>query len=828
MSSTRIIPALVLLAIGAIAAPARASTEADTLRTTHRAQYERGELVLAIDHAGKEVARRRSEADSLELATALHDLGTYLADDSRNESALACLEESIALRRARLGPDHELLVEPMFALSSVYQRMGDFEAAERAARDAVVIVRKLPDSADPRVLYGLFNLAKLLRFQGEKQDAIDLLNEGLVTLERQPGVSMELIGYRNMLALVYNELLRHEEAARLFRSNVRDCRVLYPDDSVQSLEATDNLALTYGLLRRLESADSLLDQATARAEALRSKGGNVKQTQHIIGHYRGRIANWNGRYDEGERYLQGALERLLAMNYPRGHEQVIRCYTQLGDSPAGRGDFRGAEAYFDSAVAGFEAARLRTGPGTRPATFVNTPYESRTICRVQLNRPEEAWEDIESARGRLLSDSLLGDTVPFALARVRKSLRADEAIVGWLDHELPEGTPRAYAYVIRSTGLVQWVRLPVTPAERVFTRAQRYARFRDAIVDAGYSAFGGDDFPRGDAQQIWNDRLAPLARQLEGVRGLIVIPSDAMSSLPLDALVDESGKFAGERFAIRQAPSASIYAWLCEQSRGVEKTPRSGLLVGDPPFRAEHLAVWTPPATETASRSRVDSSTLRGAVKRDPAALAALPRLPWSRGEIETIAALLPESTTLVGADASRQALTKLAAGGDLGHFDIIHFATHALVDDIKPERSALVLAQVHAAKAAKTPDIGVVTAEEIGHWRLNAELVTLSACETALGRNVFGEGTVGFAYPLLRAGSHCLLASRWPVNDEATALLMGRFYSNWLGANSATRLTKADALRDARMWLRQWRDRSGERPYEHPYYWASFVLVGR
>ena len=101
MSSTRIIPALAPLAIGAIAAPARASTEADRFGTTHRAQYERGELVLAIDHAGKEVARRRSEADSLELATALHDLGTYLADDSRNESALACLEESIALRRAR-------------------------------------------------------------------------------------------------------------------------------------------------------------------------------------------------------------------------------------------------------------------------------------------------------------------------------------------------------------------------------------------------------------------------------------------------------------------------------------------------------------------------------------------------------------------------------------------------------------------------------------------------------------------------------------------------------------------------------------------------------
>jgi CHAT domain-containing protein len=124
----------------------------------------------------------------------------------------------------------------------------------------------------------------------------------------------------------------------------------------------------------------------------------------------------------------------------------------------------------------------------------------------------------------------------------------------------------------------------------------------------------------------------------------------------------------------------------------------------------------------------------------------------------------------------------------------------------------------------------GIVTAHEIGaQWKLGADLVTLSACETALGRNILGEGTVGFAHPLIQCGANAVLASLWSVNDESSELLMRRFYDNWLGTVAAVtpRMDKAEALRDAQLWLRDWRDAKGRQPYRHPYYWTAFVLIG-
>ncbi len=742
------------------------------------------------------------------------------------------LEDEVALRdvlriqQRELGPDHALIARTLRALDNA--DLSEPWRSEQYSRESLAMLRRVYGPDDPRLFDGMFDLAFKLRSAGEIQESIDLLAEGLAIYEKQFDVHPRMINCRNGIAIMSNDLQRYAESERLMRRNLRDCRILYPDDSVQSAFVTINLALTCMFLGQCAHADSLLDDATARAGVLGERGEDVTHLAHTIGAYRGRLATWCGRYAEAEVFLKAAQERAFARNYPPGHEQIVKSYLYLGEARAGAGDFRGAESYFDQAVESYETVRSRIGPGTRPASFQKTPYEYRALARLASNRPEDAWQDIERSRGRLLSDSLLGGAIPFPLARVQRALGADDAIVGWVDHELPDGSPLAYAYVVRSTGSVRWVQLPADRTERVFARAERYRRFRAAIVDAGYSAFGGAEFPGDEARRIWKERVAPLMGHLDGATTLTVIPSDAMAALPLDALVDETGRFAGDRFAIRQAPSASVYAWLCEQSRGTGKTPRSGLLVGDPPFREEHLAAWTRPAMETASRGRADPATLRGAVRRDQASLEALPRLPWSREEVESIAALLPDATVLLGADASRESIERLAANGELARFDVVHLATHALVDDLTPERSALVLAQVGCTKDADARGTCLVTAEEIDGWHLNAELVTLSACETALGRNVFGEGTIGFAYPLLRAGARSLLASRWPVNDEATALLMGRFYSNWIGAKGATRMTTAEALREARVWLRQWRDRSGSRPYEHPYYWASFVLVGR
>ena len=173
-----------------------------------------------------------------------------------------------------------------------------------------------------------------------------------------------------------------------------------------------------------------------------------------------------------------------------------------------------------------------------------------------------------------------------------------------------------------------------------------------------------------------------------------------------------------------------------------------------------------------------------------------------------------------------------------MGEFRILHFATHALVDDRRPERSALVLAQIglpdplDVVLQGDEPVDGLITAQEIVRdWNLSADLVTLSACETALGRSVSGEGYVGLAHAFLQAGARSLLLSLWNVDDEATARLMERFYETLARGDSAHRnggaVSKRVALAEAKRWLRSYTAPDGSRPFEHPCYWSSFVLIG-
>jgi CHAT domain-containing protein len=245
----------------------------------------------------------------------------------------------------------------------------------------------------------------------------------------------------------------------------------------------------------------------------------------------------------------------------------------------------------------------------------------------------------------------------------------------------------------------------------------------------------------------------------------------------------------------------------------------------------------------------------------------AAPRpLPGTRREVNALAALLPRDRTeiLLGSEASEQRLDALAVAGRLKDFRILHFATHGVIDPASAWHSALLVARdrlpdelAQARKGAKVYT-GRLTVEAISRWQLDADLVTLSACETGLGKHGGGEGFLGFAQVLFKAGARSLLLSLWKVDDAATALLMTRFYENLLGQREGLQapLGRAEALREAKGWLRGLRRSqvealavqltkgelrgtvaalkplakpadNEERPYAHPNYWSAFILVG-
>jgi CHAT domain-containing protein len=177
------------------------------------------------------------------------------------------------------------------------------------------------------------------------------------------------------------------------------------------------------------------------------------------------------------------------------------------------------------------------------------------------------------------------------------------------------------------------------------------------------------------------------------------------------------------------------------------------------------------------------------------------------------------------------------------------------VIDESIPSRSALILTQtglpdpLEQALSHKPVFDGRLSVREIQRgWDLKAELVTLSACETAQGRDAGGEGMVGFTQALLMSGARSVCLSLWKVDDRATALLMRRFYQNVLGKREGLSgpLPKAEALSEAKAWLHNLPSeevtlltrseprkslKSQPQPevtrFDHPYYWAAFVLVG-
>jgi CHAT domain-containing protein len=243
--------------------------------------------------------------------------------------------------------------------------------------------------------------------------------------------------------------------------------------------------------------------------------------------------------------------------------------------------------------------------------------------------------------------------------------------------------------------------------------------------------------------------------------------------------------------------------------------------------------------------------------------------LPGTRVEVERLASLFGSKavTTLTRADATEQRLDELRKTDQLKQFRFLHFATHGMANNFRSFDSALILTppdKVPEPRAGEPWLDGRLTAAEVlEYWKLDAELVTLSACESALGRQGGGDGPLGFAQAFLLAGSRSVCLTLWQVDDTATALLMDRFYRNLLGKreDGAKPMGKAAALREAKHWLRDLTatealERLGTltngivrgeqpakeemktipipkdagkdyKPYAHPHYWAAFILIG-
>ena len=315
-----------------------------------------------------------------------------------------------------------------------------------------------------------------------------------------------------------------------------------------------------------------------------------------------------------------------------------------------------------------------------------------------------------------------------------------------------------------------------------------------------------------------------LATNLDRLSGQILGPVHQLTRKRL--IVAADGVLHYLPFSILNSPDQADAHQPLLASHEIVHVPSMSVLAAqrqnqrDTQYPTKEIAVFADPVF-SASDSRFADVPIKGDTSPKPDMLQQaasfveadqLKRLPATAHEATSIVELVEPGQSLLalGFEANRESVIQ----ANLGDYRIVHFATHGLIDSRYPALSALTFSQFDESGM---PLDGFLRLHDIYKLDLNADLVTMSACSTALGREISGEGLTGLTQGLMHSGSRSVLASLWQVPDRATAELMKRFYQNLLDKNQKP----AEALRTAQL------DLSSEARWRSPYFWSAFVLQG-
>ena len=429
----------------------------------------------------------------------------------------------------------------------------------------------------------------------------------------------------------------------------------------------------------------------------------------------------------------------------------------------------------------------------------------------QLN--PEKYEEDDVKRVNLATTASAGSTL--TMAEVQEQLEDDDTVLA----EYALGDEKSYLWIIGKHS-VSSHELP--PGAKIKKLVETYRRsLLPPTLKAGESAADYqaraklvDNQLHASARQLSRLLLGPLT-QVKAKR-ILIVPDGSLQYLPFASLPLPGATGRDKPLISAQEivtlPSASVLAGLRRAAENKSPPTATAAIFADPVFEPDDPRVsGVRVPAKSASRDRPASLTR---AIQDLGKGTYIPRLPASRNEAKAIATVLrPQDPKGVHVALDFDANRNYVLTEGLTRFRLLHFATHGLVDTRYPERSGLILSLIDR-RGRK--DDGYLRLSDVYKLKLSADLVVLSACESALGQDLSSEGIIGLPRAFLHAGAKGVIASLWKVNDEATAKLMANLY-----ARIERGETPSSALRSAQL------DMAKDDQWSKPYYWAAFVLQG-
>ena len=771
---------------------ARAS-EAIALANLGKVYSSEGDLSKALESRRAALAIYEELNDARGAAQEIYGIALIDSDRARYAEALASLTRALEVfRTAGLRLDE---ANALSTQSGVYRQLGKIDEAMTASEASRRIRTEIGDR--PGLARAESSLAAIYQQTGRYGDA-RLAYEHSLTELRAIGERPGELTVLNNLGLVLRALGRNKDAREQLEAALKLARSL--GDRGAEAHALGNLAF-------LQQAEGDLGGAEARyREVLAVAGEGERPDVAFRAHFglslvqRSRkqwreaareLATATGLID---RIRGGVRERTLQTSFL---EQYVSPYVLQADTLLAAGEPAAAYLAGERAKARGLVDALREGKVSvakamsptdrqteakldgRLAALSTELREARFLPTDQLLARESELTATRTELEQFQRELFLahptlraqrGEFAPPTLTQLNRTLFAREPklclfsyLVGYQETLLFAITGGA-----QPTGPAQLhvYRLPITKAD-LEARVQEFW---------GECSQPGGRY-QGPGARLYRDLIQPAAADLAGKTHLVLVPDGPLHTLPFQALQDSSGKHLIERTSLSYAPSVSALLAMVE--------------LGD--RRRKPVADELP--LLAFGRPQVD---------------AGLSDLPATEREVRTIGRLFGAGAEVVtGAEASEERFKTTAARARC-----LHLATHGLLNEKAPFYSALALA--HGAA-----EDGRLEARELLELDLHADLVVLSACETALGKTVRGEGVLGLPWSLFVAGTPSTVVSHWQVEDETTGMLMASFYRGMLPAAKTPALPKGQALRAAQLSLLR------DKKHAHPYYWAPAVLIG-
>ncbi|RPI72898.1 MAG: CHAT domain-containing protein, partial [Desulfobacteraceae bacterium] len=725
----------------------------------------------------------------------LNNIGLYYYKVDEYSKALIFFENSLEIIRKTGNTEAEN--ECLNNIGAVYKDIGEYEKSLSYFFSSLALDKK---ASNPEfIIISLNNIGTVYRKKGLISKSRSDFNQALRYLEeghrfaKDSGQEKLEIRVANNIGTIYSDLLDYQKALHFYTIGLTLAEKLKDKEVICFI--INNIGIVYSQMGKYEESTRYFQKAIDIAVEVNAgqvlweaflEMGNAFKKRNL---YSDALKSYQYSIEVIEKTRSSIEMEDMKASF-LGTDRRLEAYHNAIDLLFSMNQPNPSSVYTDQAFRYFEKAKARSFLDSLEISRISIVQE---IDLQQANQEKQINNDLTRLYKKLLSAELSLEqkasinenikTVEDDYAKLKRDIRARNPVYAGL--RFPDilglddiqkrsldnqtiaftysvGKEASYGFAVTRSGS----KFFPLPSRDIL--ADKISRFLKTLTDKE-----NHDFSLG--VELFGILIAPgLDRDYPHI---LIIPDDVLHYLPFETLRSTSkGKWIAADSDVSYAPSLSSLQEITERARGrASKRQKDLLAFGDPDY---------------------GDSSIKAAFFEDQT----LSRLPFSEKEVAKIAQLFnPQAITVL----RRQEATELAVKNvKPDDFRIIHFAAHGLIDDQKPARSSIVL-----SIDPHSPEDGFLQAREIFDLRLNADLIVLSSCRTAGGRLIRGEGIEGLNRSFFYAGASAVLMSLWPVNDEATSLLMERFYLHLKAEDSI-----AGALQKAKM------DLIGSPDFSHPY----------